>query len=205
MNKSFNSIVEKNKEAINFVSRMIQSIDTEEEKFFNATKSLFSIIFLKKDICEVGISKHIKSEFNNKKYRHYFKEVSIKEIKSKANPNVDILDKNIDFLDKNDVLWRFKIDYIGEVSFESVIYKNNNNNTFIIYDKYNTTIIKDLNKKEFLLDVTNKVLDRNESDIVLLTKDIDISFFINHDIEKAFFPKIEKKNNSNILKKILKF
>ena len=197
MNQNFKSILLQNKESINIIKNTIESIDTEEENFFNAVKSLCSIIIFKKEAEEVGALKKIKSEFSNKKYNGFFKDV-ICEYKDDTTTNIHLLDKN-------DVLWCFLIDNIGKASLKSVTYKDLNNNVFLRHEKSKSFIASTHKPEEMLCDITKEPLDRPQADIVLLTKDINISSFINHNINEFLLPTLkEVSEKKSLLNKVFK-
>lgn len=197
MNPNFKSILLQNKESISIIKKIIESIDTEEEKFFNAVKALCSIVILKKAHEEVGALKKIKSEFSNKKYSQFFKDV-------KCEYNDDST-TNIHLLDKNDILWSFLINNIGEASLKSVTYKDLNNNVSLIHEKSRSIIFPNQKPEEILFDITKESLDRSQADIVFLTKDINISSFIKHNINEFLLPKLKEiSEKKSLLNKVLK-
>lgn len=185
MTKNFNFILEKNKEVITFISEIIKKIDEkEEESFLNFFKDCLILIILKKEHEEVGALKKIKSEFLNKKYNKTFKEVKCKYVDSVV---------NIDLLDNNNRVWSFLINNIGEVSLNALKCNDLNNNVSLVYNKSKTIIVKSTNEEEVIFDLTKKELDRNEADIIFLTKDINVSSFVNYEIDNCIL-KIKERS-----------
>lgn len=204
MNPNFKSILLQNKESISIIKKIIESIDTEEEKFFNAVKALCSIVILKKEYEEVGALKKIKSKFSNKKYSQFFKDVKCEYHDDSTTKFIRAF-SIINLLDKNDILWSFLINNIGEASLKSVTYKDLNNNVSLIHEKSRSIIFSNQKPEEILFDITKESLDRSQADIVFLTKDINISSFINHNINEFLLPTLkEGQEKKSFLNKALK-
>lgn len=196
MNPNFKSILLQNKESISIIKKIIESIDTEEEKLFNAIKALCSIVILKKEAEEVGALKKIKSEFSKKKYSKLFTDIKCE--------HTDDGTSNIQLLDKKDISWTFLINNIGEASLIGVTYKDLTSNVSLIHEKDKSILVSNKQPQEILFDITKKSLGRTEAEIIFLTKDIDVNYFINHNTDHYLLPILKDNLKKSFVKKILR-
>lgn len=197
MNKKFEDILINNKKFIETINNIYTDIIIKENSLLGHMKQVLN----PKDLLSI-----LKEELKSKKYKNFISEIIYV-------PILDV-DEKISIIDKNDKNWTFcviennlKLTEICNLYGSDEDLKNNRE-IVITHQKYISAISQSFIKKIFLLDISDKDITKEDCDLLMITKDIDLNFLINQNVNSMVFPKSnnlgieDMYNKKSILKKI---
>lgn len=193
-NSAFKEVLENNKEFIDTLNNIVKNIIRKREDYINLENRITGRSFEREEKNKRDFNTFIyfdlEKELKLKKYKDFFQEINLYTVPNK--PEKD----EIYLKDKNDFVWKFKL-IDGSIELLELHRIFSDINVVVSHQKYISAIyeyknpdinIFSLTPPQLLFDLSEKELDLNEIEILLLTKDIDLKPLLDLKIKNIKFP-----------------
>lgn len=191
-NSAYKNILENNKEFIDTLNNILKDIIRKRKDYINLENRISGRSFEREENNKRDFNTFIyfdlEKELTLEKYDCFFSKVDYYE-------KIHNFETDVVFLkDKNDFIWAFRI---SDFSMEFLELKKNLQEFKIVisHQKYISTIYEEeestpfsFKSKKVLFDLSEKDLDINGVELLLLTEDIDLRPLLNFNLKNIVFP-----------------